>query len=119
MIAPRLIHLAQYIDSRGVLVFAEIGSELPFIVKRVFWMIHTPSSETRGGHAHKECRQFLIALKGSVLVKCDTVTYTLDSPHIGLYVPPENSITLSKFTEGSVILVLCSHKYDKNDYIYD
>jgi len=119
MIAPRLIQFAQYIDSRGVLVFGEVGSELPFVVQRVFWMIHTPSSETRGGHAHKECHQFLVALKGSASVQSDTVNYTLDSSHIGLYVPPGNNITLSKFAAGTVILVLCSHKYDKSDYIHD
>ena len=119
MDASRLIQFAQYIDSRGVLVFGEIGSELPFTVQRVFWMIHTPASAIRGGHAHKECHQFLVALKGSVSIKCGGVNYVLDSPYIGLYVPPKNSITLSGFTEGSVILVLCSHKYNKEDYIND
>jgi len=117
MTAPRLIHLAQYIDDRGVLVFGEIGSELPFIVKRAFWMIHTPTSAVRGRHAHKECHQFLVALKGSVSVETPIVTYRLGIPHVGLYVPPDNSITLSEFTNDSVILVLCSHKYDKSDYI--
>ena len=119
MDASRLIQFAQYIDSRGVLVFGEIGSELPFTVQRVFWMIHTPASAIRGGHAHKECHQFLVALKGSVSIKCGTVNYTLDTPHIGLYVPPHNHVTLSDFTSGSVVLVLCSHKYDKKDYSYD
>ena len=119
MIAPRLIQFAQYIDSRGVLVFGEVGSELPFIVQRVFWMVHTPTSATRGGHAHKECHQFLVALKGSALIQNGDINHTLNSPHIGLYVPPGNHITLSKFTKGTVVLVLCSHKHDKNDYIYD
>jgi len=119
MIVPYLIQFAQHIDNRGILIFGEVGSELPFTVKRAFWILHASSLATRGGHAHNECHQFLIALKGSVLVETNIASYTLASPHIGLYVPPKNSITLSEFAKDSIILVLCSHKYDKEDYIYD
>ena len=116
---PGLIQLAQYIDSRGVLIFGESGEEIPFTVQRVFWMVHTPPTVTRGGHAHKECHQFIVALKGSVRIQNGVTDFLLNSPHIGLYVPPQNHITLFNFTDGAAILVLCSHKYDKDDYLHD
>jgi len=118
-VRPEYIRLPQYIDSRGVLVVCESGAEIDFPIARAFWIVHTPASEWRGGHAHKECHQFLIALHGSLHVVSAHSVYFLNSPFIGLCVPPLNNIKLTHFTPDTVLLALCSHPHDKDDYIYD
>jgi dTDP-4-dehydrorhamnose 3,5-epimerase-like enzyme len=93
----------------------------PFKVKRLFYIYDIPEGVERGAHAHMECFQFLIALKGSydVLLKdgMNEKSMTLNSPEIGLLIPP--GIWASEYNYGSktVCLVLASHAYDKNDYI--
>ena len=114
---PRLIHLPQYIDSRGVLVFSECGGEIPFTINRVLWIMHAPKSCKRGGYAHKQCHQFIIPLAGSFDILINETTFHLNSSHIGLYIPPLNKITLSNFCKGTTALVLCSHKHSQLDII--
>lgn len=113
----RLIPIDTHVDNRrGNLSVIE---ELPFKIKRVFSIYNVPTSEMRGGHAHKKCHQFLIAMCGVVIIKTgDGKEFVLDCPDIGLYVPPMNIINLMFITEETTLLVLASEKYNKDDYMY-
>ena len=80
-----------------------------------------PTKETRGEHAHRTCQQFLVCLRGSVACVCDDGTHRqellLDSPEIGLYLPPMVWGIQYKYSKDAVLLVLASHGYDASDYI--
>ena len=98
------------------------GSEnLPFDVKRVFYLYDIPGGEARGAHAHKECHQFLIAAGGAFEVALDDGknrrTVMLNRPYFGLHIPPGVWAAEQGFSSGSICLVLASHKYDEADYI--
>ena len=109
-----IIQLRTFSDTRGKLTVAE---ELPFEVKRAFWLWE-PTGLPRGGHAHKECHQMIVALHGSFAVILDgDKPVRLTTPHFGAYVPPGIVVTLDDWAAGSVALVLCSEKYDAEDYI--
>jgi mannose-6-phosphate isomerase-like protein (cupin superfamily) len=94
---------------------------LPFEVKRVFYLYDIPGGESRGAHAHKECHQFLIAASGAFEVFLDDGKVKrqvlLNSPNIGLYIPPGIWASEENFSSGSICLVLASHTYDESDYI--
>lgn len=108
-------------DLRGDLLAREYGKDLPFIPERYFIVFDVPSKEVRGEHAHRVCKQFLVCLKGSVSVVCDDGTnrqeFVLDSPELGLYVPPMVWSIQYKYTADALLLVLASHAYDSADYI--
>jgi UDP-2-acetamido-3-amino-2,3-dideoxy-glucuronate N-acetyltransferase len=110
-------------DIRGHLVAAEIARELPFVPSRFFVVHHVPSAEVRGEHAHRECHQFLICIKGSVHVLVDDGSnrqeVVLDRPELGLYIPSRIWGTQYKYSEDAALLVFASHPYDANDYIRD
>jgi hypothetical protein len=95
--------------------------EIPFAVKRIFYLYDIPGGESRGAHAHKECNQFLIAASGSFEVLLDdgkTKRITqLNRPNIGLHIPPGIWASEINFSSGSICLVLASHIYNENDYI--
>ena len=96
---------------------------LPFEVKRIFYLYDIPGGEARGAHAHKECHQFLIAASGSFEVVLDDGknkrTVMLNRPYFGLHIPPGVWAAEQGFSSGSICLVLASHKYDEADYIRD
>jgi hypothetical protein len=100
-----------------------VGSEIdiPFDIKRIFYLYDIPGGESRGAHAHKECHQFLIAASGSFDVVVDDGknkrTFTLDRPYVGLHIPPGIWAAEQSFCSGAVCLVLASHLYDESDYI--
>lgn len=108
-------------DLRGNLVAREAGSGLPFAPSRVFVIFDVPSKEVRGEHAHKECHQLLVCLKGSVNCVVDNGTerseYCLDTPEKALHIPPMVWGTQYKYSSDAVLLVLASHPYDPDDYI--
>ena len=108
-------------DLRGNLVAREIGRGLPFVPQRYFVVFDVPSKEVRGAHAHKECHQLLVCLKGSVACVVDNGTaraeHVLDSPGTALYMPPMIWGTQYKYSADAVLLVLASHGYDPDDYI--
>ncbi|TYA58293.1 sugar 3,4-ketoisomerase [Formosa maritima] len=105
---------------RGNLSVIEKDS-IPFAVKRVYYLYDVPSNAYRGGHAHKNLFQFLIALSGSFDVVLDDgikkTTITLNKPNKGLLIPKGIWRELENFSSGSVCLVLASEEYDEEDYI--
>lgn len=107
-------------DGRGNLSVVE-KDFLPFVIKRVYYLYDVPSSSTRGGHAHKELQQFLIALSGSFDVVLDNGkqrrVITLNRPDRGLLIPNGVWRELENFSSGAVCLSLVSEEYNENDYI--
>lgn len=120
---PRIIELRRITDSRGNLSVVEQMKEIPFEIKRVYWLYDVPAGEDRGGHAHKNLFQFIVAANGSFQVNTDNGkekhSFFLNHPYTGLILPPGNWRTLEDFSSGAVCLVLASELYDEDDYIRD
>ena len=119
-----ILELPKICDPRGNLTVAEQWKNVPFEVKRVYWTYDVPSGERRGGHAHKECVELIIAVSGSFTVTLNDgcgnkVDYHLNHPWQGLLVHTGILRTLEDFSSGSVSLLLASELYDVNDYIYE
>ena len=99
------------------------GIEVPFDIKRIFYLYDIPGGESRGAHAHKECHQFLIAASGSFEVLLDDGKtkriVQLNRPYIGLHIPPGIWASEINFSSGSICLVFASHIYNESDYIRD
>lgn len=117
----KLHTLRKIIDPRGNLSVCESGIDVPFEVKRVYWMYDVPEGKDRGAHAHKALKQLIIALKGSFNVNIDDgherTTVTLSHPWEGLLIEPGTWRTLDTFSNDAVCMVLASEHYDENDYI--
>jgi len=112
----------KYVDDlRGNLSVGEFPSDIPFEPKRYFLVFDVPNQEVRGSHAHKVCKQFLVCIKGSVNVMVDDGNVrsevVLDSPDLGVYIPPMVWGTQYRYSEDAVLLVFASHIYDDADYI--
>lgn len=118
-----LIHMPNIIDSRGNLTVGEFGNDIPFAVKRYFVVYQVPLVEVRGEHAHRECHQFLVCLRGRISVIGDDGVrreeYVLDRPDVGFYMPPMTWGTQYKYSPDAVLLVFASHYYDAADYVRD
>lgn len=110
-------------DLRGNLCAREVGNGIPFVPQRYFVVLDVPSKEVRGEHAHRKCKQFLVCLKGSICVVVDSgklrQEFVLDSPELGLYLPPMIWAIQYKYTADAIMLVLASEGYDSADYIRD
>jgi hypothetical protein len=110
-------------DRRGNLTPVHNSIEVPFDVKRVFYLYDIPGGEDRGAHAHKECHQFLVAASGSfeVLLNDGNIQriVQLNRPYIGLHIPPMIWASEINFSAGSICLVLASELYNANDYLRD
>ena len=108
---------------KGDISVIENGETIPFDVKRIYYLYDVPGGESRGGHAHKELQQLILAASGSFTVTLDDGkvrrTFNLNRPYQGLLVKPGIWRTLDDFSSGSVCLVLASEKYDAADYIRD
>ena len=122
--APRLIQLPRIQDPRGNLTFVEGGSHIPFDIARVYCLYDVPAGATRGGHAHRQLEQVIIAVSGSFDVVLDDGAgeerrYCLDRSDLGLYVPTMQWRELENFSSGSVLLALASMKYSEDDYYRD
>jgi UDP-2-acetamido-3-amino-2,3-dideoxy-glucuronate N-acetyltransferase len=110
-------------DMRGNLIAAEAGKLLPFLPQRFFIVLDVPSAEVRGQHAHRRCHQFLVCMRGSVNVVADDgqrrEEFRLDSPQLGLHIPPGVWATQYGYSSDATLLVLASDHYDSTDYIRD
>ncbi len=94
---------------------------VPFEIRRVFYIYDIPGGEDRGAHAHKECHQFIVAASGSFEIEMDDGinkrTIGLNRPYYGLHIPPGIWAAEKSFSSGAICLVLASHKYDERDYL--
>ena len=117
----RIIQLPKDIQDSGNITVVENNRELPFDVKRVYYLYDVPGGEERGGHSHKQLYEFLVAAVGSFDVLLDdgvsTRTVTLNRPSYGLLITPGIWRVLNNFSSGSVCLVLTSDYYDEADYV--
>jgi hypothetical protein len=108
---------------KGNITVVENNISVPFNVRRAYYLYDIPGGESRGGHAHKELSQLIVAVSGSFSVTLDDGivkrTFILNRPYQGLLVVPGIWRMLDDFSSGSVCLVLASHIYDKKDYIRD
>ncbi|OBQ55556.1 WxcM-like domain-containing protein [Tamlana sp. s12] len=118
----KIINIPKISDPRGNLSVIEKDC-IPFGIKRVYYLYDVPSDSYRGGHAHKEQLEFLIALSGSFEVILDNGKYKekvmLNKPNKGLLIPTRMWRELENFSSGAVCLVLASDVYDEVDYIRD
>lgn len=116
----QLIEIPKVHDVRGNLSVIE-GTTIPFEIKRVYYLYDIPTASVRGGHAHKNLQQLLIALSGSfdVILKDgkSSQTVTLNKPNLGLLIVDGIWRELRNFSSGAVCLVLASDEFDEEDYI--
>lgn len=121
--ATRLIELREITAENGSLVVGEVPDSLPFVARRFFALYGIPAGEARGTHAHRECEQFLVCLRGSVTALVDDGRtrreIVLDRPDRGLYMPPLTWGTQSDYSADALLLVFASHEYSASDYIED
>lgn len=119
----RLIQFQQHGDIRGMLVALEEGKEVPFTIRRVYYMYDTGEKVRRGYHAHRKLEQILICVSGSCKIHLDdgndTEEVVLDKPYVGLYLSNNLWREMYDFSEDAVLMVLASELYDEGDYIRD
>ena len=119
----QILDLPKIHDPRGNLTFIEGGTHVPFDIQRVYYLYDVPGGSERGGHAHKELQQFIVAMSGSFDVVLDDGNKKrrvhLNRSYSGLYVCPMIWRELDNFSSGSVCMVLASNKYDEADYYRD
>ena len=119
----RLIDLPKIGEPRGNLTFIEGGRHVPFEIKRVYYLYDVPGGAERGGHAHKDLHQLIIAMSGSFDVVLDDgyakKRFHLNRSYIGLYIPSMIWRELDNFSSGSVCMVLASNFYAESDYYRD
>lgn len=119
----KIINLPKISDEKGNLTFIQGGYEIPFEIKRSYYLYDIPGGSTRGSHAHLKLEQFIVAISGSFDVVLDDgkneKRFHLNRSYYGLYLCPLMWRTLDNFSSGSVCLVLASELYDEYDYIRD
>lgn len=110
-------------DLRGSLAVGNFMDNIPFQPKRFFFTYDVPGKHVRGEHAHKKCHQFLISVSGEIAILVDngkdSEELILDSPNIGLYLPPKIWSVQYKYSKDARLLVFASNEYDPDDYIRD
>ena len=118
-----IIELPKISDPRGNLTFVESGNQIPFDISRVYYLYDVPGGSERGGHAHKELSQLIIAMSGSFDIVLDDGSekkrFHMNRPYYGLYICPMMWRELDNFSSGSVCMVLASNLYDETDYYRD
>ena len=119
----KIISFGKAHPSASFPIQAESNTDVPFHIKRTYWTYDIPAGAARGGHAHRECLEVIIAASGSFTVTLDDgnrkQSYLLNRPDQGLLVNTGIWRTLENFSAGSVCLVLASELYEEADYIYD
>lgn len=120
---PQLLTLPKILDPRGNLTFIENDAQVPFVIKRAYWIYDVPAGEERHGHAFRTASELIVALSGSFDVVLDDGNgeqrFSLGRSFYGLLVPPMTWRRIDNFSTNSVALVLSSTNYDENDYIRD
>lgn len=118
-----IIQLPKNFDRRGNLSVVEELKNIPFEIKRTYWIYDVPGGEVRGGHAYRNNQEFIIALSGSFDVILDNgqirTTYSLNRSYYGLYVPKGVWRQMVNFSTNSLALIMASIPFDSGDYIYD
>jgi len=118
-----IVNLKKISDPRGNLTFIEGNRDVPFEIKRVYYLYDVPGGSARGGHAHKDLHQLVVAMSGSFDVTvddgCRKTTYHLNRSYYGLYIPNLIWREIDNFSSGSVCLVLASQVYEEEDYYRD
>ena len=116
----RMIELPKISDTRGNLTFIESNSHIPFNIKRVYYLYDVPGGAERGGHAHKQLEEFIIAMSGSFDVVLDDGfekrNFHLNRSYFGIYIPRLIWRELNNFSSGSVCMVLASECFEEADY---
>ena len=119
----KIITFQKHGDERGMLVALEENKEIPFKIKRVYYMYDTLADVRRGFHAHKQLQQVLICIHGSCKIHLENGTETaevdLNKPYEGLYVSNDMWREMYDFSSDAVLMVLASNLYDESDYIRD
>ena len=122
-VRPYLINLPKIVDERGNLTFLENPGNIPFEIKRTYWIYDIPSGQTRGGHAFKTQNEIIIALSGSIEVYSSDGEYEssilLNRPSTGYFIPKMTWRQIINFSSNAVVLIVNSSLYDSEDYIYD
>lgn len=117
----RIIDFPKFTFRAGNISIYENSREMPFEVKRVFYLYDIPSGESRGAHAHKECHQLIIAASGSFEVEVDDgknkKVVSLNRPFYGLHIPPGIWAHEMNFSAGAICLVLTSALFSEDDYL--
>jgi len=118
-----LLEISKINNEAGNLTILENGLNIPFDVKRIYYLYDVPSGSARGGHAHIELEQYIIAATGSYDVILDDgknkKKFTLNRPNLVLHILPGMWRELDNFSSGSISMVLASKLYDEKDYIRD
>lgn len=119
----KILQLPKIADPRGNLSIIEQLKQIPFEIKRTYWIYDVPGGCNRGGHAYKENQEFIVALSGAFDVVLydglESKSFSLNRSYLGLYVPKGMWRTMTNFSTNSLALVLSSTEYDKNDYVMD
>ena len=119
----RIIELPKFLDTRGNLSFAENHKQIPFEIKRTYWLYDVPGGECRGGHAYKQNEELIIALSGAFDVMVDDgkakKTFTLNRSYYGLYIPKGLWREIGYFSSNAFALEFGSCHYDEDDYVRD
>lgn len=119
----RIIQLKKVLDKRGNLSVIEEIRDIPFSIKRAYWIYDVPGGEERGGHAYKSNKEFIVAISGSFDVLLDygeeTEVFHLNRSYYGLYVPNGIWRQMFNFSTNSLAFIVSSENYDELDYIRD
>ena len=119
----QLIELPKILDDRGNLSFFESDRQIPFPIKRVYWIYDVPGGEQRGGHAYKDLQEVIVALSGSFDVVLhdgfEEKRFSLNRSYYGLYIPNMIWRHVENFSTNSLALIVANANYDEGDYIRD
>lgn len=120
---PRIIELPKFLDQRGNLSFVQNNTQIPFEIKRTYWLYDVPGGECRGGHAYRNTEEVIIAMSGSFDVVVDDgktkQKFTLNRSYYALYIPKGMWREMENFSSNSLALEFASTGYDPNDYVRD
>ena len=120
---PGIIQLPKILDERGNLSFFQNAQQIPFVIKRTYWIYDVPGGEKRGGHAYKTLQEFVVALSGSFEIVLhdgkEEKRFLLNRSYYGLYIPKMIWRHIENFSTNSLALIVSDQAYDESEYIRD